>query len=206
MQLSLFSEKPKSEPKNLAENYGITDNLLNFIFNPQRTNKEIVFQALRHTYHGIWNIYIHNELYQYLNPLEIIALYCAVGIVKENNLPNPSDISFPELISRLIGIAFDNYKEIFPYAQHNLNHPHTINKGDLIKRMQDYSLHYPKQAQQVLNSFFNTLYLPHPKNSYSNISGVQSYNDPNVDGKSIKVYKQDILTMISNIYKRNTKN
>ncbi|MEM3373620.1 MAG: hypothetical protein QXE31_00190 [Candidatus Woesearchaeota archaeon] len=208
-QLSLFqnnSSENKIEPKNSAENYGIRSQLLNIVFNPKRTNKEIVFQALRHTYHGIWNIDIPHELYQYMNPLEIIALYCGVGIIKENNLPKNLDLSFPDLISKLVGIAFDKYKEIFPYAQHQLNHPHTINKGDLIKRMQDYFSQYPNQAQEVLNSFFNDLRLPHPRNIYSNIPGVKSYNDPNVDGKSIIVYKQDILTMISNIYKRNTKN
>ncbi|MEM4398026.1 MAG: hypothetical protein QW757_05385 [Candidatus Woesearchaeota archaeon] len=205
MQQSLFSEKP-NESKNLAENYGITSKLLNIVFNPNRINKEVVFQALRHTYHGLWNINIANELYQYLNPLEIIALYCGVGIVKENNLPDPSNISFPDLISGLVGIAFDKYKEIFPYAQNHLKHSHTINRGDLKKRMQNYFSQYPEQAQKILESFFNTLYLPHPRNIYSNIEGVQSYNDPNVNGKSTKVYKQDLLTIISNIYKRNTKN
>jgi len=179
---------------NQAENYGITGKLFEeFRMGSGRhrgrdNEYDIRFTALKRIFHGMYNLDISHEMYQFLNPLEILALEYGAGKVKEKGQPSIQYESFPETVSKLVGLAFKYYPAIFGRAQHSLEHPHSIEKGALLERMRTFERAYPGQSKQFLNYFYNRFV------STRNI-------DPNRDGYSINLYIQNIKWFAAKDYK-----
>lgn len=201
MMLPTLEEPPNLEervvPANLSKDFGMTNGFLKHFgvgrarYRGNDSQYDQHFVVLSRIFHGFYNVKIPNEMYQIMNPLEIVALWYGAGYAKESGLPGNEYIysDFPTTVSKLVGLAFTQGPNIFGSIRGQIVHPHSTEKHSLVKRMMQFESAYPAEAEAFMKDYNAEFFYTR------NI-------DPNRDGHSINLYLRDLKKLITKEYKK----
>lgn len=138
MFLNLNLSNNNSLQKNTQHNYGFKKSY----FNP------FSLDNLKEIRNGLVNSNISNEIYQLLNPVEIVALYIGINAAKKNKVSYDEN-DFNKTISNLVSYSFKKNSNILNKFKSKSDNSLDSRPNRLIERMKYVSL---DSAKDFMNS------------------------------------------------------
>jgi hypothetical protein len=194
--------------KNVYENYGITESAINML----------PYSVVRSIFYGI-NNFNCPELYQYMNPAEILGLWAGINRKTGAFQSKMKANSLTDTISQLVstGYSLSIYARDKKIKEHNLSYiskktnekanVYTTAPGDMKKRLDDIDAETKQKIIDGLNAPLR--YTEDERKYYStrpNFDGNNLIYDPDCDARDAgnkKAYSSIIMNIIKSTSKRN---